>query len=320
MDISDAKSKEVYQKVKCIIDEVKKVVLGKDEIIIQVFSAILARGHILIEDVPGVGKTTLALAFSKVLSLDYKRLQFTPDVLPSDVTGFSIFDKKTNTFVYNAGAAMCNLFLADEINRTSSKTQSALLEVMEEGKVTVDGVTREVPQPYIVIATQNPIGSAGTQMLPDSQLDRFMIRISMGYPDTQSEIDILKGKQTSNPLEFVRKAATGDDILEMQTIVDQVYVADEIYSYITDLVKATRDNQYIKLGVSPRGTIALTRIAKATAFLHGRDYVVPDDVQYVFDSVAAHRILLSSKARISEVTTPRIIAEIKAKIPAPRVE
>ena len=230
MDISDVKSKKIYQRVKCIIDEIKTVVLGKDEIIIQVFSAILARGHILIEDVPGVGKTTLALAFSKALSLDYKRLQFTPDVLPSDVTGFSKKKKKKNTFIYNAGAAMCNLFLADEINRTSSKTQSALLEVMEEGKVTVDGVTREVPKPYIVIATQNPIGSAGTQMLPDSQLDRFMIRVSMGYPDTQSEIDILKGKQSTDPLESINKVVTGEDIEEMQTIVDQTYVSNEIYS------------------------------------------------------------------------------------------
>lgn len=320
MDISDVKSKEIYQRVKCIIDEIKTVVLGKDEIIIQVFSAILARGHILIEDVPGVGKTTLALAFSKALSLDYKRLQFTPDVLPSDVTGFSIFDKKTNTFIYNAGAAMCNLFLADEINRTSSKTQSALLEVMEEGKVTVDGVTREVPKPYIVIATQNPIGSAGTQMLPDSQLDRFMIRVSMGYPDTQSEIDILKGKQSTDPLESINKVVTGEDIEEMQTIVDQTYVSDEIYSYITNLVKATRNNSNIKLGVSPRGTIALTRIAKATAFLHGRDYVIPEDVQYVFRSVAEHRILLSSKARISELTTAKLLAEIQAKIPVPQVK
>lgn len=306
--------------IKGIISEVKKAVIGKDEIIVKVLLAILARGHILIEDIPGVGKTTLALAFSKALSLEYNRMQFTSDVLPTDVTGFSVYNKQTDSFIYKPGVAMCNLFLADEINRTSSKTQSALLEVMEEGKVTVDGVTREVPKPYIVIATQNPIGSIGTQMLPESQLDRFMIRLSMGYPDIESEISILKAKRQANPLQTVRKVIGADEIMRMQAITDSIYVSDKIYQYIAALAAETRAHPLIILGISPRGTLALAQMAKAAALVSGRGYVIPDDVKYVFPDVAVHRLVLNPKAKINDVSALSLVEEVLAKVPVPRPE
>lgn len=309
----------VIEQSKNVISEVKKVILGKDEIIIKVFMAILARGHILIEDIPGVGKTTLALAFSKVLSLDYQRLQFTPDVLPTDVTGFSVYNRNTGAFDYKPGAAMCNLFLADEINRTSSKTQSALLEIMEEGRVTVDGITREMPKPYIVIATQNPIGSIGTQLLPESQLDRFAVRLTMGYPDIESEINILKGKQSANPLDSVRKILTEQDIIALQNAVEEVYIDDKVFEYIASLIVATRNHPLIKLGVSPRGALSLTRMAKSSALLHGRDHVIPDDVRYILKDVTAHRVLLNSKAKINDVTVTVLLDDIIKLIPVPKI-
>ena len=223
-----------------IISEVKKAVIGKDDVIVKVLLAIISGGHILLEDIPGVGKTTMALAFSKALSLDYKRMQFTPDVLPSDVTGFNIFNKQTGRFEYKEGAAVCSLFLADEINRTSSKTQSALLELMEEGSVTVDGVTRPLPKPYIVIATENPIGSVGTQQLPESQLDRFIVRLSMGYPDKNSEISILKARSESEPAANVRRIVSSEDIIRMQEAAKSIYVDDKVYDYMVRLASATR--------------------------------------------------------------------------------
>lgn len=310
---------ESYGKMRGVMSEVQKAILGKNEIIIKVLLAILSRGHILIEDIPGVGKTTLALAFSKAMSLDHRRLQFTPDVLPTDVTGFSVYDKDAKAFAYKEGAAICNLFLADEINRTSSKTQSALLEVMEEGHVTVDGITREMPKPYIVIATQNPIGSVGTQLLPESQLDRFMVRLTMGYPDIESEIAMLKGKQTIDPLSLVKKVVDAADIITLQNFVDSVYVDDRIYDYIARLVTATRSHSFIRLGLSPRGTIALTKMSKATAFLSGRDYVLPEDVLFIFSDVCAHRVILSSKARMGDVTAFQLLTDLAQSIPAPQI-
>ena len=309
----------MQQKAFEIVNQVKKAVVGKDAIISKVLMVILAQGHILLEDIPGVGKTTLALAFSKAVSLDYKRLQFTPDVMPTDVTGFSIYNKETGTLDYKPGAALCNLFLADEINRTSSKTQSALLEVMEEGKITVDGTTRPTPKPYIVIATQNPIGSAGTQMLPDSQLDRFMVRLTMGYPELRDEIEILKRKKGLDPLETVKKVVDANDIIAMQNQVDAVFLADAVYDYIARLINATRSNKMIRLGASPRGSIALVKMAQANAYLSGRDYVVPKDVQFVFRDVVEHRILLNSQARISSVTASELLTETLKEVSAPAI-
>lgn len=312
--ILSSEQAKVLDLSKEVIYEVKKVVVGKDEIIIKVLLAILANGHILIEDIPGVGKTTLAMALSKALNLNQKRLQFTPDVLPTDVTGFSIYNKQTGAFDYKEGAAMCNLFLADEINRTSSKTQSALLEVMEEGKITIDGITRETPKPYTVIATQNPIGSIGTQMLPESQLDRFIIKLTMGYPDLKSEIEMLKGKSKVNPLERVCSVASGSDILHCQQVVRDIYISDEVYEFIASLVSATRQHPMIKLGVSPRGAIALTSMAKATALLRARDYCTPEDVMYIFKDTVAHRLILNSKAKLSGMTENDVIQNIKSEV------
>jgi MoxR-like ATPase len=302
-----------------IMDEVNKVVIGKRVTIGKVLTAILAKGHILLEDYPGVGKTTLALAFSRAMALDYHRLQFTPDVLPTDVVGFHMLSRDGESSQYKPGAIMCNLFLADEINRTSSKTQSALLEVMEEGKVTVDSVTRDVPRPFVVIATQNPIGSVGTQMLPESQLDRFMVRLNMGYPDMKSEIGILKGRQNTNPLDRVEQVVEKDDISLMQSMVEQVFIHDSIYEYITLLVQQTRENPLIELGVSPRGSLAMMNMVKATAFLSGRDYVIPNDVQYIFKDVTAHRIILKPKARVNNVTVDNLLDDILRIVRPPRI-
>ena len=307
---------KIDKNMEAVVLEVKKTIAGKDEIIIKVLAAMLAGGHILLEDVPGVGKTTLAVAFSKVLSLDYKRVQFTPDVLPSDVVGFSMFNKKNNEFEYKEGAAMCNLLLADEINRTSPKTQAALLEVMEERRVTVDGETHYLPDPFIVIATQNPVGYVGTQKLPESQLDRFMIKLSMGYPDEQNEINIYKGRSYS-ALEEVNKVLEKESIHLMKQKVEQVHIDEKIYEYITKLVRDTRDNPYISLGISPRGGLAMINMAKALAYLYGRDYVVPEDVLEALPDVAVHRIVLSSKAKANGYNDTDIIEELKRRIAIP---
>ena len=302
-----------------ILPEIKKAVIGKDKIIVKTLLAILCKGHILIEDIPGVGKTTLALAFSKALSLEHNRMQFTPDVLPSDVTGFSILNKVTGKFEFRPGVAFCNLFLADEINRTSSKTQSALLELMEEKSITVDGNTYKLPEPYTVIATQNPIGSAGTHNLPDSQLDRFMIKLSMGYPDFGGEVAILKSKFNSNPLETVKPVANPELILALQEYISNIYVDDRIYEYIVALSAATRNHPMLKLGISPRGTLALMQLSKGIAVAMGRDYVIPDDVVYICADVFEHRLILNSKAKLSEISASDIIAEIIRQTPVPGI-
>ena len=313
-------NKTIYaQQIDQILGEVKKAVIGKDEIIVKVLLAILCKGHILIEDIPGVGKTTLALAFSKALSLDHNRMQFTPDVLPSDVTGFSVYNKAQNTFEFRPGVAFCNLFLADEINRTSSKTQSALLELMEEKSITVDGVTYKLPEPYTVIATQNPLGSAGTHNLPDSQLDRFMIKLSMGYPEFSDEVSILKSKFNSNPLNSVNPVANAQMITELQEHIANIYVDDKVYNYIVSLAAATRQHPMLKLGISPRGTLALMQIAKGIAVARSRDYVIPDDVDFICADVFTHRIMLSSKAKLSDVSAADVIAEILRNVNAPGV-
>lgn len=307
---------------KKVIEEVKKAITGKDDCILKAFAAILAGGHILIEDVPGVGKTTLAVAFSKAMALENHRVQFTPDVMPADILGFNMYHKETGSFEYHQGPIMCNLFLADEINRTSPKTQSALLEVMEEGLVTVDGETRKVPDPFVVMATQNPKGSAGTQLLPESQLDRFMIRMSMGYPDFASEVLIAKGKTKGRAASEVEGVIKAEELTKLRQAVEEVYVHDNIFTYIAELSTATRDNPYIELGVSPRGTIACSKMAKAWAFLQGRDYVIPEDVVAVFGDVAKHRIVLNTKARATHVKEEAVLKEIisSTKQPASYME
>ena len=302
---------------KRILEEVRKVIVGKDEVLEKVLMAILAQGHVLLEDVPGVGKTTMAVAFSRAMELSYRRLQFTPDVMPSDVTGYNMFQRAEGKSVFMPGAVMCNLFLADEINRTSSKTQSALLEVMEENAVTVDGVTHPVPRPFLVIATQNPVGSSGTQPLPESQIDRFMARLSLGYPNRKSEIEMLRRrKKAGEPIELQR-VITPEQLVGMQKKTAAVFVCDALYEYITGLTEWTRCQPEIRLGVSPRGSIALMEMAKACAFLRDRDYLAPEDVRSVFTDVCAHRILPGPKARVAGFGVPELIDRALEQVKAP---
>lgn len=302
-----------------IQNEIKKVIIGKDDVIEKVLTAILAQGHILMEDVPGVGKTTMAMAFSKVLGLDNKRVQFTSDTMPSDIIGFSVYDKQSGKFEYKPGTIMTNLLLADEINRTSSKTQSALLEAMEERHVTVDGITHDLPKPFIVIATQNQVGSAGTQLLPSSQLDRFLIRTSMGYPDMKSQIEIMKERHHENPLDNIVPITNKETLNNLIYEAQNTFVADAVYAYASELIEETRHNQYIQLGISPRGALALCRAAKAHAFLQGRDYTTPEDVSSVFVDVCAHRLVLEAKARLHELYAKEILTEILRSIKQPNI-
>ncbi len=302
-----------------IINEVRKAIIGKDTILCKVLMAMLAKGHILLEDNPGVGKTTMALAFSKAMGLSYTRVQFTPEVMPTDVVGYSVLNRATGELEYRPGAVMSNLFLADEINRTSAKTQSALLEAMEEGQVTVDGVTRKLPQPYTVIATQNPLGSAGTQPLPESQLDRFMLRLSIGYPTPDQEIEILKQTEGERPVEGLRRTSSLEDLLEMQAQTAGVHVAEDIYRYVQKLCARTREHPLIKLGASPRAGGALVRICRASAWMAGRDYVIPADVGLLFSDVMEHRLVLDPQARLSDRDAHSVLEEIFHDVPAPKL-
>ena len=306
-------------RVREIINEVKKAVSGKDQVILWMLMAILAQGHVLLEDVPGVGKTTIALAFSRAMGLDYGRVQFTPDVLPSDVTGYGIYDKETGRLRYQPGAVMCNMFLADELNRATSRTQSALLEAMEEGQVTVDGVSHPIPQPFTVIATQNPTGAAGTQLLPDSQLDRFTLKLSVGYPSAEAERDMVLSRMGGNPLELVRPAVTREGLREMQREVDEVYIKDEVVEYIVALIEATRSDPSLERGASPRATLSAAAMAKAAAYVQGRDYVTPRDVSSVFLRAVPHRLLLTPEAEARGVSQRAVLDGIVRKTPAPRV-
>lgn len=307
-------------KITLLQEQLGKIIKGKKQITDKMLMAVLAKGHILLEDVPGVGKTTTALALSRLMGMDFNRIQFTPDVVPSDVTGFTMYDKASGQFLYRPGAVMCNLLLADEINRTSSKTQSALLEVMEEGKVTVDQEAHPVPQPFVVIATENPVGSLGTQLLPESQLDRFMVSLSMGYPDHDSLVELLRDRQKENPLEHTEPVLTKEDLLSLQEQVQKVYVSDAVLNYAASLAEATRADELITLGLSPRGTLALMRMAKAHAFMEKRDYVVPKDVQAVFADVAGHRMVLDTKARYEDKGPRQILEQILLQVPVPRVD
>lgn len=300
-----------------ILSQVRRVVVGKNRVLTWVLAAILARGHILMEDIPGVGKTTMALAFSRTLGLAPNRVQFTPDVLPSDVTGYSILDQASGEMVYQPGAVLCNLFLADELNRATSRTQSALLEAMEEGQVTVDGVTHKLPQPFVVIATQNPTGAAGTQPLPDSQTDRFMIRLSMGYPAPEDEVAMVNARQGDDPLRSLRPVITPQELLAMQEAVAQTYVSQEVVAYVVGLIHATRSDPLLTRGASPRATLAVVAMAKSVARLRGRDYVIPKDVQEVFVQTVAHRLELSARAGQREID--EVLQAILQEVPAPRL-
>ena len=302
-----------------ILGEVKKAVVGKDRVLVWVMTVILARGHILLEDIPGVGKTTMALAFSKALGLEYGRVQFTPDVLPSDITGYSIYNKETGAMRYQPGAIVCNLFLADELNRATSRTQSALLEAMEEGQVTVDGVSHRIPQPFIVFATQNPTGASGTQLLPDSQMDRFTVRMSIGYPAPEDERNMVLRRQGGNPLTQIRPVVTREQLTAMQDEAAAVYMKDELVDYAVSLIGATRAHPLILRGASPRATLSVTAMAKAVAYVQGRDYVVPKDLQTVFVSTVAHRLLMSPEAEAKAVTPEDVLEEILKRTPSPRI-
>ena len=306
------------QKLEQVQAEVNKVIKGKENVVKKVLAAVIAGGHILMEDIPGVGKTTLATTFAKSMSMHYKRVQFTPDVLPSDILGFSMYNSATKEFEYREGAVFTNLFLADEINRTSPKTQSALLEVMEEKTATVDGVTRPLPDPFVVIATENPYGSSGTQMLPESQLDRFMVCLSMGYPSHADAVAILKGN-AGKPLSKVQEVISMEEVLALRAMTNELYVKDEIYEYIVNLVEATRTMEIFSMGASPRGTIALLRMAKAMAVIDGRDYVCAKDVQDVARDVLGHRVKLSARGKAQGITMQQAIGMVIANVTAPRV-
>ncbi len=311
--------KSVAFQAQQILSSVRQVISGKDQVLKWVLAAMLAKGHILLEDIPGVGKTTMALAFSKALQLQCSRVQFTPDVLPSDVTGYSILDQKTGKMVYQPGAVLCNLFLADELNRATSRTQSALLEAMEEGSVTVDGNTYEIPQPFLVLATQNPTGAAGTQLLPDSQMDRFLLRLRMGYPAPEDEVAMVMNRQKGDPLHSLQPLMSGADLQRLQAVVAETYIGTEIIRYVVDLVAATRNSSLIARGASPRATLAITALAKAIARLRGRDYVLPEDVQEVYIHAVAHRLSLSQEAQGQNLTEEQVLADILSRVSAPRL-
>lgn len=307
------------QSTEAIVQEISKAFIGNTPVIRKILLVMLAGGHVLLEDIPGVGKTTLALAFSDALALKYNRVQFTPDVMPTDITGFSVYRGDSRQMVYQPGAALCNLLLADELNRAPSRTQAALLEAMEEEQVTVDGTTHPLPQPFMVIATQNPTGSAGTQLLPESQLDRFMMRLSIGYPGKEGELEMLRRKHGGTPPQPVQQVATANDLLALRHTTSGIFLSPEVYEYIVALTRATREHADIQQGVSPRGSVALMALSQAAALLVGRDYVLPQDVQAVFVDSTAHRLILSPQARLQPGGAQRLLEQLLEKVPAPSV-
>jgi MoxR-like ATPase len=306
-----------YATIRAIADEVEKVIVGKRETVKLLLIALLSGGHVLIEDVPGVGKTTLAMALGKAMGLICKRAQFTPDVMASDITGFSMFNKEKGVFEYRQGLVMCNIFLADEINRTSPKTQSALLESMEEKTVTVDSKIHHLPKPFMVIATQNEVGYVGTYPLPEAQLDRFLMKISMGYPTVEQEISIISDRQTANPLSDIRPICDKDEFNEIIEGVRAVHIEDSIYTYIVRLVTGTRGHRSVLLGASPRASLMLMRASQSCAFVSGRDYVIPEDVLKMVPHVLAHRLMLTQEARIRKVSEVEVLIEITKSVNPP---
>lgn len=302
-----------------VLTQARKAVVGKDPVLLWVLAAILAKGHVLLEDIPGVGKTTMAVAFSRALGLAHNRVQFTPDVLPSDVTGYSVLDQASGKMVYRPGAVLCNLFLADELNRATSRTQSALLEAMEEGQVTVDGVSHTLPEPFVVIATQNPAGAAGTQLLPDSQIDRFTVRLSLGYPEPKDEVAMVLQRQGGDPIRDITPVVSAAELAAMQQQVAQTHVSAEIAGYIVDLVDATRRSDLLLRGGSPRATLSITAMAKSVAQLRGRDYVVPKDVQEVLTITLAHRLQVSPKADSQSMDAAQVLRTLMGQVRAPKL-
>ena len=307
------------EKLSSMIDEMEKVIVGKRPQIVLLITALLSGGHVLIEDVPGTGKTTLAASLAAVCGLKFKRAQFTPDVMASDITGFNMYNRQKESFEFIEGLAMCNIMLADEINRASPKTQSALLEAMEEGNVTVDGVTHPVPDPFVVIATQNPVGASGTQLLPDSQLDRFMVRLTLGYPRPSDELDLLNRKQRGNPLDNVRCIADRDGLQRIRCAVDNTFVDKKIMDYVIRLSNATRSHASILQGASPRASLAVVSMAKAAAWVQGRDYVIPGDVKLIYPATVTHRLILTPEAKASGQGAETILNDIMAHTAPPAV-
>ena len=299
-------------------ENVRRVIVGKDEAIELTLIALLCKGHVLIEDVPGVGKTTLAAALSRSLDCSFNRIQFTPDVTPSDVTGFTMYNAKTGEMEFRPGVVMTQILLADEINRTSPKTQSSLLEVMEEGQVTVDGVTHALPRPFMVLATQNPIDFVGTYPLPEAQMDRFFLRVSIGYPSIEEEMDVLdRFSGPQSPLKRLQPVCGAQEIIALQELVGTIYCSREVRSYVATIVAATREHPALQLGASPRGAIALVRAAQACAVLAGRGYILPDDVRRMAHSVLSHRLILTPESRMKGISAQAILSQLIDTLPVP---
>ena len=300
-----------------IIANVQQVIIGKDQEVELALIALLCQGHALIEDVPGVGKTTLAKSIARSVGCTFKRIQFTPDLLPSDITGVSVYNQKAGTFEFRAGPVFAQIVLADEINRGTPKTQSALLEAMEERQVTVDGLTHKMPRPFLVLATQNPIEYEGTFPLPEAQLDRFLLRITLGYPAASDEVAIVQRQQLAHPIDALDQVASPEQLVELQDAVKKVYLDPLLIQYIVGLVDATRAHSSVYLGASPRGSLSLSRAAQARALLQGRDFVLPDDIKALAEPVLAHRVIIGAAARMKEVTGPQVVGEVLNTVPVP---
>ena len=313
----DVDAEKSYAAASRLTSEIEKVIVGKHREVLLLITAMLAGGHVLIEDVPGVGKTTLAAALAKAAGLDFRRAQFTPDVTASDITGFNIYNRREENFEFTPGLVMTNILLADEINRASPKTQSALLEAMEEGRVTVDGKTYILPDPFMVIATQNPSGFVGTYPLPEAQLDRFSMKLSMGYPTPDEEMRIVEERTAADPLDAVSPVAGAKLISFLRALTTDVRIDRSLYKYLVLLVSATREHRSVSLGASPRASLALKRLSQAYAFMHGRNYVVPEDISDIFRAAIGHRIILKQEAQLGGVTCAAVLEDVLKSVPVP---